>query len=131
MAAYLLDTCAAIYLWSGQKMLPARVIEILRNPENTLVFHQISYLEMSIKYSLGKLTLKSSVEDIISEGVRSYEMTYHTLSNRGIAGLSDLPWLHRDPFDRLLISHARAEKLIFLTPDRQIKKYDVPVVWEE
>jgi PIN domain nuclease of toxin-antitoxin system len=46
-----------------------------------------------------------------------------------ILQLSDLPNLHRDPFDRLLIAQAQAESMIFLTRDSQIQQYDVSTIW--
>jgi PIN domain nuclease of toxin-antitoxin system len=41
----------------------------------------------------------------------------------------DLPMIHRDPFDRLLIAQSRLEDLVLLTTDPDIRRYDVNVVW--
>ena len=43
--------------------------------------------------------------------------------------LLDLPYIHKDPFDRLLISAALVEELTIITVDENIQKYDVPWVW--
>jgi len=43
--------------------------------------------------------------------------------------LTDFPFIHRDPFDRLLIATAVSENLSFLTADEDIKKYDIPFIW--
>lgn len=51
------------------------------------------------------------------------------ISHRHTLGVSDLPFHHKDPFDRLLISQAQVEKMTLVTPDSVIKKYKVPVLW--
>jgi PIN domain nuclease of toxin-antitoxin system len=41
----------------------------------------------------------------------------------------ELPLIHRDPFDRMLVAQAQIEQLVIVTADPEIRKYDVPVVW--
>ena len=45
------------------------------------------------------------------------------------AALERLPWIHRDPFDRLPIAVARTERMTLLTADENIARYDVPYIW--
>jgi PIN domain nuclease of toxin-antitoxin system len=43
--------------------------------------------------------------------------------------LQQLPWRHRDPFDRMLIAQAQVEDFVIVTADRRFKKYGVAVIW--
>jgi PIN domain nuclease of toxin-antitoxin system len=52
------------------------------------------------------------------------------IRSRHISALASLPDLHHDPFDRILIAQARAERLILATPDSDIARYSVPVLWK-
>ena len=125
----LLDTCAALWYWSGDTRLSSKAVDALNDPRNELIFHQVSYLEITLKYSLGKLALAEAPSLLVPKAIMAYGLEYASLSNRGIQGLEDLPFHHRDPFDRLLISHARHQGLVILSADGEMPKYDVPVLW--
>ena len=126
---FLLDTCAALYLWAGDGRLSAAAAEIIDDRANDLVFHQVSYLEITLKHSLGKLRLADPPSVLVPKALRAYGIDYAPLANEDIKGLEDLPWHHRDPFDRLLVAHARRHGLVFLTPDKAVRAYGVPVLW--
>ena len=125
----LVDTCAALWYWSGDTRLSGVAEAALRDGSNEVTFHQASYLEITLKYSLGKLPLTQAPAILIPEALRAYRFHYARLSNRDIAGLEALPFHHRDPFDRLLISHAIDRGLTVVTPDLHIADYSVPVLW--
>lgn len=124
----LLDTCVAIWYWSGSERLSDTLIAELRDPENEVVFHQASYLEITIKYSIGKLTLAKPPSELIPEMLRSSQFDYQRLSNRDIAGTEHLEFHHRDPFDRLLISHAIASGAVLVSPDAKFAAYPVSLM---
>jgi len=44
-------------------------------------------------------------------------------------GILTLPWHHRDPFDRVIIAQAMHESMSVITADKQIAKYDIPIIW--
>ena len=125
----LADTCTALWYWGGDPRLSANAEAALRDGPNEVVFHQVSYLEITLKYSLGKLPLALAPAILIPEALRAYRFQYARLSNRDIAGLESLPFHHRDPFDRILISHAIDKGLTIVTPDAHIAGYGVPVIW--
>ncbi|HEX4435403.1 MAG TPA: type II toxin-antitoxin system VapC family toxin [Solirubrobacteraceae bacterium] len=77
-----------------------------------LLISPISFIEAGVKAS-GKLKLPTRMLDISLE---------HGL------GVGALPLHHRDPFDRMLISQAKRERLTILTSDRKFQLYDVPIV---
>ncbi len=125
----LLDTCAALWWWSGDARLPHGVAAFLGDSDNDVRFHQASYLEITIKYGLGKLPLNGLPSVLIPKALDAYRVGYSALGNRDIARLETLPWHHRDPFDRLLIAHALENQLTVVTADRTFAGYGVPVFW--
>jgi PIN domain nuclease of toxin-antitoxin system len=87
-----------------------------------------SVWELSIKSSLKRLTLPAPateyVEEKVQAGLRvlSVEWVHAALVER-------LPFHHRDPFDRLLVAQAQAERLAVVTSDPVFRRYGVKVVW--
>ena len=126
---YLLDTCTALYLWGGSPDLSDRAKAVIRDTRNTLWLHQVSYLEITLKHSIGKLPLSEAPFVLVPKALSAYQIRFTNLSNKDIAGLEHLPFHHRDPFDRLLVSHALNTEMTVLTPDAVFLKYGVKVVW--
>ena len=83
-----------------------------------------SFWEMAIKSSLGKLKLPVSVPELmelcVSGGFEILQIRPTHLQT-----LEELPWIHRDPFDRLIVAQARAEGLELATEDSCVRRYDV------
>lgn len=125
----LVDTCAALWYWSGDPRLSAAAENALRDPANELWFHQISYLEITIKHSLGKLPLNETPARLVPEALKTYRFQYSPLSNSDIATLETLPFHHRDPFDRLLISRALNRNWTIVTSDSAFTAYGVNLLW--
>jgi PIN domain nuclease of toxin-antitoxin system len=84
----------------------------------------VSYVEIGIKASVGKLR----VPDRLSERIREAGAELLGLAPEHGLGIAELPLHHRDPFDRLLISQARIEGLTILTADPRFVRYDVDIV---
>lgn len=89
-----------------------------------LRFSAVSFAEIGVKASIGKLAVPEGLVDVvISSGIKLLPLS----AEHGL-GVTELPMHHRDPFDRLLISQARAEGLTVLTADRRFDDYDVKVI---
>lgn len=84
----------------------------------------ISFAEIGIKASIGKLVVPEDLE----AQVRGSGLEILRLQPGHGLGVAELPMHHRDPFDRLLISQARAEKLAIVTSDARFDDYEVDVV---
>ena len=125
----LLDTCAALWLWKGSDRLSATAKTAIQDPNSEVVFHQISYLEITTKNVTGKLALTKPPTTFVKEAVAAYQLQYVALSDEDIAGLEKMPLHHRDPFDRLLFSHSLRNGLTLVTSDAMAAKYGVPVIW--
>ncbi|HEV7672410.1 MAG TPA: type II toxin-antitoxin system VapC family toxin [Thermoanaerobaculia bacterium] len=119
----LLDT--HVFLWwqsESVRIKPETRQSIL---EAELVFvSAASVWEAAIKSSIGKLRLPAPVHE--GFGNSGFEMLPVTFSHA--AGVADLPFHHRDPFDRLLIAQARAESLVLVTRDREFEDYPVEIL---
>ena len=96
---------------------------------NERVLSSISALEISIKYSLGKLPLPEPpslyVPRLLSV-TRTYPMA---MQHSHALRLAELPLHHSDPFDRVIIAQAQIEGIPIVTADRQFEAYDVKIVW--
>ncbi len=103
--------------------------EALEDGGNTLWMHQASTWEIQIKHQTGKLQLAANPRTVIEEGVKRHGIHYNRISNPDIWHLEKLPNHHRDPFDRILVSHALLEGMKLVTPDPEIEKYPVAVLW--
>jgi PIN domain nuclease of toxin-antitoxin system len=89
-----------------------------------LAFSVVSFAEIGIKASVGKLTVpKELYRHILGGGVSVLGLT----PDHGLA-VASLPPYHRDPFDRLLIAQARQEGLTIVTADKRFSSYDVEVI---
>lgn len=125
----LLDTCTFLWMIDEVKRLSPKVREALEDGRNRLVFHQASSWEIQIKYQLGKLPLSNPPKEIVEKGLSAHGIEYQPMSDAEIWHLQKLPELHRDPFDRILISYALCEGLKFASPDPEVHKYPVPILW--
>jgi PIN domain nuclease of toxin-antitoxin system len=84
--------------------------------------------EITIKVALGKLRLPERPADYVADRLTRTRTLPLPISLDHALGIADLPPLHRDPFDRLLVSQARIERLPLLTADRQLSAYDVDII---
>ena len=125
----LLDTCSFLWLIDQTENLSESAKTALEDCSNELILHQMSSWEIQIKYQTGKLKLRYPPKEWICKGLELHGIEYARLSDTEIWHLNKLPWLHRDPFDRLLISSALCEGMRLVTPDPEIHKYPVPVLW--
>ena len=102
----LLDTHAFVWWDSDQARLSARAMAAFLNPQNKMFLSVVSVWEMQIKAQLGKLTLRLPLRDLVDDHRRRGLLIAH-IEVDDTLGLAELPMLHGDPFDRLLISQAR------------------------
>lgn len=126
---YLLDTHAFIWLDNDPEKLSPRVAAICANPETSLFLSMASIWEMQIKVQLGKLTLPASIELIIRQQMADNRIRLLPIEFNHILQLDQLPFHHKDPFDRLLMAQAQYVNLILLSDDPIFQKYSVSSLW--
>jgi PIN domain nuclease of toxin-antitoxin system len=125
----LLDTHAFIWWNTSSSKLSPAALSLFQNEQDTLMLSLASVWEIQIKLQLGKLTLPAPLAEILikQQATNAIQLFPITLSH--ILELSNLPSLHRDPFDRLLVAQARVENITILTNDKLISQYPVSVLW--
>ncbi len=125
----LLDTCTFLWLSSQPGELSATARAALENRENEILLHQISVLEIVIKCASGRLTLTAPPSAFIRDSIERHDLRYISLDDETVFNLGKVPPVHRDPFDRLLVSHALLNGLTVATPDPFIHRYPVRALW--
>jgi PIN domain nuclease of toxin-antitoxin system len=125
----LLDTHTALFAWSAPEKLSEEARDILLDRENTIYFSQISTLEISLKFRIGKMELPSPPVEYVSSRVQLFGFHYLTLEDDVILKLGDLPRHHRDPFDGLIIATALTLHIPILGKDEAFKQYPVDLIW--
>lgn len=118
----LLDTHLLLWAASEPKRLSARARTLLLDPANHLVFSSASLWEISIKNGLDRADFNVDPRRLwrmlLVSGYRELPVTSeHTVA------VNELPSLHKDPFDRILVAQARVEGLTLLTVDKAVAKY--------
>lgn len=125
----LLDTHAFLWWVEGTPAVGRRAKAAISNPENEVLFSVASCWELAIKLSLGKLRLGERLERFIPDqlGLNGFSLLDIRLAH--VVRVADLPFRHRDPFDRLLVAQALEEDLTVVSADRVFRKYGVAVIW--
>jgi len=125
---YLLDTCAFLYYLSDNEKLSSTARSIIETKEDVYL-SQTTLWEIAIKKTIKKLDLAETTYDlerICSEG----GISIIPIKNKYFETIQKLPYIHGDPFDRLIMATAMDEGLSLLTDDEKIPLYpEIKVVW--
>ncbi len=124
----LLDTCEFLWLVAGDAKLPGRVASAVRDPRNEVFLSAVSFWEISLKHSLGKLPLPQPPAQFIPLQRAKHLIAPLALDEAAVARLSGLPGLHRDPFDRMLVCQAQAHGLTLASSDALVRQYPVSLL---
>jgi PIN domain nuclease of toxin-antitoxin system len=100
----LLDTHTFIWWDSQFEKLSERAKVLCQDPENELHLSVASLWEIQIKVQLGKVRLHRSLSDIIKEQQETNDIILLPVKAHHVFGLDDLPAIHKDPFDRIIIA---------------------------
>ena len=120
------DSHLLVWLVAVSYKLPPDARELLESLENTLFFSAASIWELTIKYASGRADFTFSPallrQALIEAGFEELPIT----ATHGLA-VGNLPALHKDPFDRILIAQAICESMLLLTSDETIAQYNGPI----
>ena len=121
----LLDTHIFLWFIMGSPTLGARARDLIEDVANEKFLSVASLWEIAIKYSLGKLILSAPFDELIPQQLRLNGFELLNIKVDHVAIVATLPFHHRDPFDRLLIAQAVAEKMPILSVDAAFDAYAV------
>ena len=125
----LLDTHAVLWAVGAPDHLSGPVHAALLADGNEVSFSIASLWEVAIKVSLGRLELSRDWPALIDDGRARMRAGWLAVESNHCAQVSQLPWHHRDPFDRMLVAQAMCEDLTLVSKDRVLADYQVPVLW--
>ncbi len=124
----LLDTHAFLWSISG-KGLSQNAQNAFLDASNDLFLSAVSYWEICIKQSIGKLGLTPNWVQVFDQEIQFNHIQWLPIEKFHCQKIGELPFLHGDPFDRLLIAQAMSEGMTLLTADASIQQYTVPTLW--
>lgn len=121
---YLLDTRILLTALYDDEALPAALRLILEDRDHSFFVSHASLWEIGLMQQAGTLDYDPDFYTILGQT----NLNQLPIETRHIAGLSALPPMHEDMFDRMLVSQALAEGMVIVTDDVQISLYDVPTL---
>ncbi|MCL2108791.1 MAG: type II toxin-antitoxin system VapC family toxin [Oscillospiraceae bacterium] len=125
----LLDTHTVLWYANEHEQLSQKAKEHIFNENNPLYMSIASAWEVAIKCSINKLTEFRGGVDIFLDNIKDSPIEIIGVLPRHVKIVETLPFIHRDPFDRIIIATALAENMTILTADGDIKNYDVACLW--
>jgi PIN domain nuclease of toxin-antitoxin system len=124
----LLDTHALLWFLNGEEKLPVRLRQMIESEENTKYLSIASVWEIGIKMSLGKLIYSNGLEKLVSLIIETGVLIL-PITTQNIITVSKLEFIHKDPFDRIIVAQAKDNNFQILTFDENISKYQVSTIW--
>ena len=118
----LIDTHILIWMLEGNPKLSSQRRGIISDPGNEVFVSVVSYWEIAIKTSSGKLSISKPSIDILEEVAESSSNLILVEPSHTLA-VSTLPFHHRDPFDRMLIAQSIVEAIPLVSADTSFVAY--------
>ena len=125
---YLLDTHAFLWFLQNDDRLPVQIRTIIENNKDIYI-SIVSLWEIAIKLSIKKLLLTNRTIEDMFYACREKDFSILNITSEHVKSILDLPFIHRDPFDRMLIAQAKVEDMILLTCDQYMPQYSVKTAW--
>jgi PIN domain nuclease of toxin-antitoxin system len=127
----LLDTHVFLWWLVDDPQLPQNVRDIISDGSNDMYFSAAGCWEIAVKARLGKMTLPDKPDVFIADQLALNGIQSLPIQSSHALHVFNLPALHRDPFDRILVAQAQLENMPIITADPLIALYQVQLVWAE
>ena len=125
----LLDTHTLLWFVLGDASLSATARQLIEDADNSKFVSPASYWELAIKISIGKYALHEPYETFTDRAIRQNGFQILPIEPRHTAALTNLPFHHRDPFDRLMVVQAMVDGLILVSADSVLDAYPIQRLW--
>lgn len=130
---YLVDTHLFLWIVISPKKISSKAKDLLLNPDNTKIVSIVTFWEISLKFSLGKIDLKGLLPDTLPTIAKNTGFEILNLDSDTVSTFHKLPRVdHKDPFDRMLAWQAISKDYPLLTKDADFTgyyKYGLKTVW--
>ena len=130
MMPYLLDTHTFLWMAGDPSALSANVREIVEEKNHHLYLSAASAWEIAMLQQLKRVELPDVPQRFIPEALQQLNILPIPIGFTTAISAATLPFIHRDPFDRLIIAEALKEKMTVLTKDNLFESYGVKTVWQ-
>ena len=125
----ILDTHAFLWWVLDDPRLSGTAKDFIAEANNTIYLSAVSGWEMAIKWSIGKLTLPRQPEPFVEQQLEINNFTPLPIQMSHGLYVHELPLIHKDPFDRLLVAQSMIENLLLISTDSIFQKYPVSLLW--
>ncbi|MCX6269731.1 MAG: type II toxin-antitoxin system VapC family toxin [Bacteroidetes bacterium] len=124
----LLDTHAIIWFLTGDERISDHAKLAIEDVSSSKFVSIASIWEIAIKISLDKLQIRNGIMHLLTLIEKNGFEILPVLTEHALV-VSTLEFIHRDPFDRLLIAQCLSDNLVLITKDVNIKKYNIQTIW--
>jgi PIN domain nuclease of toxin-antitoxin system len=125
----LLDTQALLWFVLDDARLSKKARESIVTTDALVFVSPASLWEIAIKISLGKYALPAAFAAFWDDQLRTNDFTLLPISVSHTARVTDLPFHHRDPFDRLIIAQSLVDRIPVVSSDETFAHYGVDLIW--
>lgn len=126
----LLDTHTFLWFIAGDSQLSGYARQLIEDPNNQRFLSVASIWEVTIKSSLGRLVVPTPPSRLIREYVWSNAIEMLEITPEHLDRVHNLPYHHKDPFDRLMIAQAIHEDMRLISRDSTFNAYAVQIEWD-
>lgn len=125
----LLDSHTVLWAAEGSDELPTAVAGLIGDLRNRVAVSVATIWELTLKAHAGRLRLPEAPAAYFDGVVRDFGYDLIPIHQRHVAALDELPAIHTDPFDRMLVAQAVAEDLELVTGDVTLRRYPIRTIW--
>lgn len=125
----LLDSCTFIWLCSSPASLSPAATRVIEEAETQLWLSIASAWEISLKVRSGKIVLPEKLWSWMTGRLAYWQIELLDVNLEAVCRSSELPDIHKDPFDRLLVAQSIIHQLAILTPDPLVQRHPAKTVW--
>ena len=122
----LLDTDLLLWAAGQPERLSPAALRLVNAPETELLFSAASLWEIAIKRSLGRTDFQVDAR-LLRRGLLDNGYGEVSIKSEHVVATGDLPPIHKDPFDRVLVAQATIEGALLLTADPLVAQYPGPI----
>jgi len=124
----LLDTNIFLWIFLSRSRISVDVETLIRDAQNEIFLSAASAWEITIKYGINKLHLPDAPEIYVPDRMERGNFKRLEIKHEHALAVTNLPQIHKDPFDRLLVAQATVENLILLSSDSIFAQYSVKFI---
>ena len=127
---YLVDTNAWLGFFEGRENFGRRARETMESNSSSCWISVVTVWEAAIKIGLGKLKIDYDLQRDLPRLIEENGFHYLGLDLADAAGVQHIETVHRDPFDRMLVSQARRMHCAILSSDKVFTEYGIHQIWD-